>query len=348
MSADSLPEILERTLTGLDLQAHEAQAVLERVLAGEVDPNWLAGWLVALRAKGESPSEISGLVRAMRAHATPVPTAAGALVDTCGTGGDRSHSFNVSTASAFVAAGAGARVAKHGNRSVSSRCGSADVLEELGGSLALTPAQVGRCIDEVRFGFLFAPALHGAMKHAAPARRALGVRTVFNVLGPLTNPAGVEHQVIGVFAPAWVQRVADALGELGAGRSLVVHGRDGLDELSVGAISDVVLVDGGRTRAFEIDPAALGLGPHRAGALEGGDAPANARILRDILAGRRDGAARDVVRLNAGAALWMCKIADDLVEGIARATESLERGDALKVLDAWIATSRALAGTDAA
>lgn len=339
MTALSLSEILERTLAGHDLEADAAQGLLDRVLAGEVDGHWLAGWLIALRTKGESTTEITGLVRAMRSHATVVPTRSPALVDTCGTGGDRSHSFNVSTASAFVAAGAGARVAKHGNRSVSSRCGSADVLEALGGSLALTSEQVGRCIDEIGFGFLFAPSLHLAMKHAAPARRALGVRTVFNLLGPLSNPAGAHHQVIGVFAPRWVGRVADVLAQLGTVRSLVVHGRDGLDELSVSAVSDAVLVESGALRELEIDPRALGLALHDARAIDGGDVPDNARILRQILGGERDGAARDVVRLNAGAALWVSGVALDLREGIERATESLDRGDALRVLDTWVKRS---------
>ena len=342
VSHPSLSTILERTIAGEDLEASSTQSLLERVLSGEVDPHWLAGWLVALRMKGESTGEIAGLARAMRARVTRVPTRSISLVDTCGTGGDGSHSFNVSTASAFVAAGAGAHVAKHGNRSVSSTCGSADVLEALGGELALEPEQVGRCIDELGFGFLFAPALHGAMKHAAVARRALGVRTIFNVLGPLTNPAGAEHQVIGVYAPEWVGQVAAVMSELGASRSLVVHGREGLDELSVCGVSDAMLVEGGVMREIEVDPSALGIPTHPAGALRGGDARTNARILREVLGGVRDGAERDVVRLNAGAALWVSGLASDLTEGIERATESLDRRAALRVLDAWIALSRDL------
>lgn len=339
MSSEELPDLLERTLAREDLDAATTERLLGRVLAGEVDPHWLAGWLTALRMKGESTQEITGLARAMRAHATPVPTRAPSLVDTCGTGGDRRHTFNVSTVSAFVAAGAGACVAKHGNRSVSSRCGSADVLEALGAAIQLTPEQVGRCVDELGFGFLFAPALHGAMKHAVAPRRALGVRTVFNLLGPLTNPAGAHHQVIGVFAREWIDRVAEVLGELGTRRSLVVHGRDGLDEISVHAVTDAVLVDADRRVEMEIDPQEFGVRGNGSEPLTGGDAHTNAKIVRAVLGGDIGGSARDVVRLNAGAALWVCGRATDLREGIERATESLDRGDALGVLDAWIVRS---------
>lgn len=334
-----LRTLLEHTLAGHDLERADARRALGAVLDGAVDSHWLAGWLVALRVKGETVDELAGMAEAMRDHAARVTADFDDLVDTCGTGGDGSDTFNVSTASAFVAAGAGARVAKHGNRAVSSRCGSADVLEELGGIVELDAPDVVACIATVGLGFQYAPRHHAAMRHAAAARRGLAVRTAFNLLGPLTNPAGAPHQVIGVFAPERLAVVAATLAALGTGRSLVVHGRDGLDELSVCAISDAVLVEDGRCRELEVDPAVLGLGPHPAEALAGGDAARNAEIVRSVLDGA-PGAPRDIVVLNAAAALWMAGVASSLEDGVRRAAASIDGGLARGVLDRWIDFTR--------
>ncbi len=331
---------LENTLAGHSLPVEEARALLLRVLDGRTDPIWLGGWLVALRAKGETVEEIEGFARAMRERATAVEVGSEGLVDTCGTGGDGGHTFNVSTASAFVAAAAGARVAKHGNRAVSSRCGSADVLEALGGVLDQSPERVAAAIDEVGIGFLFAPAHHGAMRHAAPTRRALRIRTVFNLLGPLTNPARAPHQLVGVFSEDWLEPVAHVLRCLGNGRSLVVHGRDGLDEISVCAPTDALLLhEDGRLERRVLEPEALGVGRWPAAALSGGAPEENARLLRRIFAGE-EGAHADIVSLNAGAALWAAGVRPSLEEGVATAREVLRSGAAAERLDAWVAFTR--------
>lgn len=328
-------EAMEAVLARRDLDEGQAEALLGRVLAGEASPEWIAGFLVGLRMKGESVGEITGFARAMRAHATPIRCRTGPLVDTCGTGGDDSGSFNISTTAAFVVAAAGGRVAKHGNRSVSSRCGSADVLEALGARLDLSPDDVGHCVDEVGLGFLFAPALHGAMKHAVGPRRALSVRTVFNMLGPLTNPAGAPHQVIGVYDATLLEPMGRVLDRLGARRAILVHGSDGLDEFTVTGPSRYLLVEGGEVELRDLDPGELGLPRHEASALAGGDAAANAAITREVLGGR-PGAAADVVALNAGAALWAAGIAGDLPDGLARAQGCLADGSALALLDRFV------------
>ena len=334
-----LRNVLERTLAGESVSRDDARAVLGSVLAGEVDSHWLAGWLVALRAKGETVEELTGMAQAMRDHADGVTSPFDDLVDTCGTGGDGSDSFNVSTAAAFVVAGAGARVAKHGNRAVSSRCGSADVLEALGGVIELGSAHVGESIARIGFGFQFAPRHHGAMRHAAAARRGLGVRTAFNLLGPLTNPAGAPHQVIGVFGAERIEPVAEVLRALGTRRSLVVHGRDGLDELSVCAISDAILVDESGLQRIEVDPTDYGLGLHTTAELRGGDAATNAAIVRAVLGGET-GAPRDVVVLNAAAALWVSGHAASLGDGVERAAQAVDDGAAMGVLERWIEFTR--------
>lgn len=328
-------EAMETVLARRDLGESRAEALLGRVLAGEASPEWIAGFLVGLRMKGESVGEITGFARAMRSHATAIRCSTGPLVDTCGTGGDDSGSFNISTTAAFVVAGAGGRVAKHGNRSVSSRCGSADVLEALGARLDLDPDDVGRCVDEVGLGFLFAPALHGAMKHAVGPRRALSVRTVFNMLGPLTNPAGAPHQVIGVYDAALLEPMGRVLDRLGAARAILVHGSDGLDEFTVTGPSRYLLVEGGEAELRDLDPVSLGMELHEPAALAGGDAQQNARVSRDVLEGKA-GAAADVVALNAAAALWACGIAADLADGLARARASLADGSALGVLERFV------------
>ncbi|HKK71950.1 MAG TPA: anthranilate phosphoribosyltransferase [Candidatus Krumholzibacteria bacterium] len=335
-------DVLETTLARRDLARCDARAVLNAVLDGDVDSHWLAGWLIALRAKGESVDELAGMAEAMRDHVDPVRSDYDALVDTCGTGGDGADTFNVSTASAFVAAGAGARVAKHGNRAVSSRSGSADVLEALGGAIDLDTDGVAASIDEIGFGFQFAPRHHAAMLHAVPARRGLGVRTAFNLLGPLTNPAGAAHQLVGVFAPERLHTVAEVLSALGTRRSLVVHGRDGLDELTVCAVNDAVLVEDGQLQSMEIDPTAYGLGLHTAEGLRGGNATRNAEIVSAVLGGEK-GPARDIVVLNAGAALWTAAIATSLEEGVERAAEAIDDGRARDLLHRWVAFTRARA-----
>ncbi len=333
-----LPAVLTRILDGEHLTAEEAEAVMGRIMEGQVTQAQIGALLAALRAKGETVPEIVGFVRAMRRYATPVPTTRRPLVDTCGTGGDGAHTFNVSTVAALVVAGAGVAVAKHGNRSVSSRCGSADVLQALGVNVELEPEAVGRCIDEVGFGFLYAPRLHPAMKHAIGPRREMGVRTVFNLLGPLTNPAGAGVQIVGVYSPDLVAPVAHVLQELGAEAACVVNSAGGLDELSAEGANRVAMLREGIVSLSQLEPAGLGLERCPAAALRGGDAADNAAIARAILAGER-GPRRDVVVLNAGMALALAGAADDLSEGIARAAEALDSGAARRVLDGVIALS---------
>lgn len=327
-----LPTAIERTLAREHLSADEAGAVMEQIMSGEATPAQIGAYLAALRAKGETVAEIVGFARAMRRHATPVCPTRRPLVDTCGTGGDRANTFNISTTAALVVAGAGVAVAKHGNRSVSSRCGSADVLGALGVKLDLGPEALARCIDEVGFGFLFAPMLHPAMKHAIGPRREMGVRTVFNILGPLTNPAGASVQLMGVYERSLLLPLANVLGELGAEAAYVVHGADGLDELSTTGSNHVAHLRDGQASYLELDPTEYGLSRVGLEALRGGDAAENARIIREILGGAR-GPQRDVVLLNAGLALVAAKVATDLHEGIARAAEAIDSGRAREVLE---------------
>jgi anthranilate phosphoribosyltransferase len=332
-------EALERILRAENLDDTAAESVMDLILAGECTPPWIAGFLVALRQKGETVDEIAGFARAMRRAATPIRCKSVGLVDTCGTGGDGSGTFNISTAAAFVVAGAGGHVAKHGNRSVSSRCGSADVLEALGAELSITPELVADCVDEVGFGFLFAPLLHTAMRHAVEARRALGVRTVFNILGPLTNPAAAQHQLLGVFDASLLSTMADVLALLGTKRALLVHGEDGLDELSVCAPSQMILLEAGRRQRLRIDPVTLGLELHAAESLAGGDAAENARILRAVLAGQ-GGAARDVTLLNAAAALWAAGLVESLEIGLESAARAIDGGEASRAAEHYVDRTR--------
>ncbi len=333
----------------------EAEAAMRIIMTGEATPAQIGGYLVALRMKGETVAEITGSARAMRAHAAKLTvTLEGSLLDIVGTGGDGAHTFNISTAAAFVIAGAGRKVAKHGNRAASSQCGSADVLAALGVSLDLTPEQVGRCIEEIGIGFLFAPKFHPAMKHAGGPRRELGQRTIFNVLGPLTNPASATHQIIGVYDPALTETLAEVLGALGSHAALVFHGHGGLDELTTAGPNRISHFCEGDLRTFEFDPAdpqpAVGrpLSLRRAGRadLRGGDPAENARMLRDLLAGRDTSPRRDVLLLNAAAALAVdrCDLADHphAVFGAAldEAERSLASGAALAKLDGLIATSQ--------
>ncbi len=337
-----LPTAIERALAQEHLSAEEAEAVMLRIMAGEATPAQIGAFLAALRAKGETVAEITGFARAMRRHATPVRPSRRPLVDTCGTGGDRAHTFNISTTAAFVVAGAGVAVAKHGNRSVSSRSGSADVLQALGVKLELSPEAVARCIDEVGFGFLFAPLLHPAMKHASGPRREMGVRTVFNILGPLANPAGASLQLVGVYDGRLVEPVAEVLRELGAEAAYVVHSAEGLDELSTTGVNHIAALRDGIVSCFELDATQLGLPRAPLEALRGGDAAENARLTREILDGAQ-GPRRDVVLLNAGMALVAAGVARDPREGLAMAAESVDSGRARRVLDALIAFTQGAA-----
>ncbi len=316
-------------------QAAETMSILMR---GEATPAQAAALLVALRMKGETVEEITGFARTMRAFATRVRSSRAPLVDTCGTGGDHSNSFNVSTTAAFVAAGAGVAVAKHGNRSASSLCGSADVLEALGVDVEAKPAFVGRCIDEIGIGFLFARTLHSSMKHVADVRRDLRARTVFNILGPLTNPAGAHGQVMGVFDASRIEMLAEVLTKLGTQHAFVVAGSDGLDELTIAGPSHVAESQHGRVRCYDIDPESLGLRCADRHSITGGDPGHNAGLLRAVLSGER-GPHRDIVALNAGAAIMAGQAAADWKEGLERAHEAIDSGRALNTLEALVRLS---------
>ena len=331
-----LPGAIERALAGEGLSASEAEGVMMLIMGGEATPAQIGGYLVALRAKGETIAEITGFARAMRRHVTAVRASRRPLVDTCGTGGDGANTFNISTTSAFVVAGAGVAIAKHGNRSVSSRCGSADVLQALGVRLDLEPEHLARCIDEVGFGFLFAPKLHPAMKHAIGPRREMKVRTVFNILGPLTNPAGASVQLLGVYDRKLVEPMAQVLCELGSRAAYVVSGADGLDELSTTGPNHVACLKDGRVSCFELDPTDYGFDSATLESFAGGDAAVSAAITRAVLAGER-GARRDVVVLNSAAALAAAGVADDLRQGVEMAEESIDSGKAGEVLSSLVA-----------
>jgi anthranilate synthase/phosphoribosyltransferase len=320
---------------GQDLSRGEAEDVMGQIMAGEATPAQIGSFLTALRLKGETIDEIVGCARAMRNAAIRVRPRRTDLVDTCGTGGDGANTFNISTTAAFVVAGAGLGVAKHGNRSVSSQCGSADVLQALGVNLDLSPQQVADCIDEVGIGFLFAPALHPAMKHAIGPRREMGIRSIFNILGPLTNPANAGAQVMGVFDGELTEPLANVLRELGGRAAFVVHGAHGLDELSTTGVNRVSSFTNGVVESYELDPAALGLPRATLSDLAGGDPAENAALTRSVLAGE-GGPRRDVVLLNAAAALVAGGVANDLHEGLARAAESIDSGQALVRLETLV------------
>ena len=334
-----IQDALAGLLDGRDLSREEARGVMEEVMRGEATPAQIGGFLVALRLKGETADEIAGCAEAMRAHVLAVRPVREDLVDTAGTGGDGARTFNISTAAALVAAAAGAGVAKHGNRAVSSASGSADVLEALGFRLELEPARIERSIDELGFGFLFAPSHHPAMRHAAPVRRELAARTVFNVLGPLTNPAGARAQVVGVYAPELVPTIATVLARLGSRRAFVVHGAGGVDELSPAGPNLVCEVAAGKVKRREIDPLALGVPRCEPRDLAGGSPEANAATIREIFAGAA-GPKREAVLLNAGGAIAAGGHARDLDEGYRAATEALDSGAAAERLEALITFSR--------
>ncbi len=338
-----LTAVIERLINGESLTADEAEAALDFVMRGEASEVQTAALLVALRGKGETREEIHGLVRAMRRHAEPVRSQREHLVDTAGTGGGTT-TFNVSTAAALVAAGAGAGVAKHGNRSSTSACGSADVLEALGVGIDTDPRTTAEAIDKIGFGFMFAPRHHPAMRHVVPVRKALRVQTIFNVLGPLTNPAGAPRQVIGVSDESRMPLIAEALLDIGVEKAWVLRSQDGLDELSIAATSNVIEVEGGKLRRFKINPEEVGIERRTSLAgLDGGTPADNAAVIRSILAGH-PGPARDIVVLNAAATLVVAGIADNLSAGGVLAEAAINDGSAARVLDDLVAmTTEAVA-----
>ena len=336
--------MITELLNGRDLDAAQAEALMDRVMTGSLDQAQLGAMLGALRVKGVTAAELGGFARSMRSRSVPVTAACvDRAVDTCGTGGDGQGTFNISTAAALVAAAAGAPVAKHGNRAVSSRCGSADVLEALGVNLELAPAALGRLLDEVGIAFLFAPRHHPAMRHAIPVRQSLGVRTVFNLLGPLTNPAGVRRQLLGVYDHELLDIMVGALAELGAERVLVVHGHDGQDEFALTGETTVTELHEGVITRSVVRPEDVGLERCSAGQLAGGDAANNARLIIDILAGETS-ARTDAVLLNAGGALVAAGLVGDLRAGVRQAREAVGDGRARRLLDDLRAASRDLAG----
>ncbi len=327
----TIQEAIGRTMRRESLDELEAEAAMAQIMGGDATQAQIGAFLAALGTKGETADEITGCARAMRRSATRVCPQSRDLADTCGTGGDRAGTFNISTTAALVAAGAGLKVAKHGNRSISSRCGSADLFAALGVKVDLPPESVAACIDQVGIGFLFAPALHPAMKHAMGARRELGVRTVFNILGPLTNPAGATVQVLGVFDPALTETLALVLRALGTRTAYVVHGADGLDELSTTGPNRVSELRNGAVRTFTLDPCDVGLPRSRLADLQGGDAVTNAALTLSVLKGER-GPRRDIVLLNAGAALAAAGLAPDLRGGLSLAAQAVDTGRAMEVL----------------
>lgn len=341
-AAPSWAQLTNRLLAGEHLSEADAEAAMTAIMEGSASPVQIAGFLVALRAKGETGQELAGLVRTMRQFAVDVPVAE-PTVDTCGTGGDSSGTFNISTVAAVVAAGAGAKVAKHGNRAASGRCGSADLLEAWGVQIELPPAAVAKCIDEVGIGFCFAPAYHPAMRHVMPTRRELAVPTVFNFLGPLTNPAGAAHQTIGVSSRTMAALMADVLASLDTAHALVFHGADGLDELTTTGVSHVWEIRDGAIAQYDLDPTDLGLPPARPEDLVGGDVDTNRAVADAVLDGT-SGPTRDIVLLGAGAALYAADRVDDLQAGVTAAGEAIDSGAARTLLERWIATSQQLSG----
>ena len=336
-----ITQALDALASRRDLTAEQTAAVLAEVMAGNASEVETAGVLVALRTKGETVAELVGLARAMRSFATPVVTDCQDLIDTAGTGGGR-PTFNVSTTAALIAAGAGCTVAKHGNRSATGLSGSADVLEALGVRIDLTPDAVARCIDQVGFGFMFAPAHHGATRFVVPVRKELAVRTIFNFLGPLTNPAGATRQLIGVSDPAFLETIAGALAQLGAVKALVVSSADGLDEMSTSGTTRVVEVDGEQVRGYDVAPEDVGLKRAEPAELAGGTPDVNAETARRIFAGE-PGPARDLAALNAGAAIYVSGRVDSLEAGVRAAEAALDDGRAAASLDALTSLTNELA-----
>ncbi|MFH1783401.1 MAG: anthranilate phosphoribosyltransferase [bacterium] len=329
-----IKEAIAKLVEKQDLSTPETEQVMSEIMNGEATPAQIAGFLTSLRLKGETVEEITGCAKIMRKFATKITAKGGKVLDTCGTGGDRKNTFNISTLTALVVASAGVIVAKHGNKSVSSKCGSADLLDELGVNIKASKEVVEECIEKVGIGFLFAPLLHGAMKYAMPVRKEMGIRTVFNVLGPLTNPAGANYQLLGVYDKNLVKPLAEVLGNLGAKHALVVHGKDGLDEVTITDLTYVAELKDGKVTTYEIDPGSLGIKKATIDDLKGGEAKENAAIALSILKNEEKGPLLDIVILNAGCALYACDEARDIKEGIEIAKKAIESGKALEKLEA--------------
>ena len=321
-----------------NLSSDEMASVMRLIMTGEATPAQVGGFLIGLRMKGETVEEVAAAAGVMRDLSTRVNVDKQHLVDTCGTGGDASGSFNISTASAFVVAAAGGKVAKHGNRSVSSKSGSADVLEAAGVNLEQTPEQVAACVNDIGVGFMFAPMHHSAMKHAIGPRREMAVRTIFNVLGPLTNPAGAPNQVLGVFSIDWVTPLAEVLKQLGSDHVLVVHADDGLDEISIGSITHVAELKDGEVTTYTVQPEDFGMQRADLSEIRAGDAEHSLRIIKSVLANEA-GPAKDIVCLNAGAAIYAAGLADSFAEGVGRAQEVIASGEAAAKLDQLVAAT---------
>jgi len=325
-----------------NLSREDMQAVMRSIMTGDATPSQIGGFLVGLRMKGETVDEITAAADVMRELAASVNVTGPHLIDTCGTGGDGAKTFNISTASAFVAAAAGAKVAKHGNRSISSKSGSADVLEAAGVNLELTPEQVAKCIDQVGLGFMFAPKHHSAMKHAIGPRKEMGVRTIFNVLGPLTNPAGAPNQVLGVYSAEWLEPLANVLGQLGSEHVLVVHAEDGMDEISIGAETKVAELKDGRVAVYSLSPEQFGFVRADISALAVDGAQQSLAMIRDVLA-NKPGPALDIVLLNAGASIYAAGLAESIAAGIDAAKQAIASGEAKNKLEQLVAVSNQLA-----
>jgi len=343
MTPAFIKEAIQRVVDGQSLAEPEAERVMTEIMEGQATPAQIGAYLTALRMKGETVDEITGSARAMRRKAVRVRTNDGLVVDTCGTGGDRRHTFNISTTAAFVVAGSGITVAKHGNRSVSSSSGSADVLKALGVTIELKPAQVEECLNEVGVGFLFAPLFHAAMQHAMGPRREIGVRTLFNLMGPLTNPADASIQVMGVYAPELTELIGQVLMKLGSRHCYVVHGEDGLDEITVTGRTKICEGKDGRIQCYQLDPKEVGIKRARLEELKGGDAEENAKITTAILKGEK-GPKRDIVLMNAAPALVACGKANTLKEAVKTAGTVIDSGAAWDKLTALKQCSRRVAG----
>ena len=331
-----IKEAIKKAVDNIDLSINEASAVMGEIMSGEATPSQISCLLTALRMKGETADEVTGFVSKMRENAVKINTKFGNIVDTCGTGGDFSGTFNISTVSAIVAAAAGARVAKHGNRSASSKCGSADILEAMGVKIDLPPDKVKRSIEEIGIGFIFAPNFHPAMKYAAPSRKEIGIRTIFNILGPLTNPAGAKYQLLGVFSEKLTELMSLVLQNLGSLEVMVVHGMDGLDEITVTNRTKISHLKNGNIKNYFIEPKDIRMNRHAKEELVGGNVNDNIKITNDVLKGIETGAKRDIVLLNTAAALVVGQVAKDINDGIARAKEAIESRAALKKLEELI------------
>lgn len=333
--AITIQQALEKLLDHEDLAPQQMEEVMNQIMQGEATPAQIAGFVIALRMKGESVNELAAAAKVMRSLSSKVDVGLDDLVDTCGTGGDGAKTFNISTASAIVAASAGVNIAKHGNRSVSSKSGSADVLEALGVKLDLEPKQVARCVQDIGIGFMFAPMHHSSMKHAAVPRKELAVRTLFNLLGPLTNPAGARRQVMGVFDNAWLEPIAHVLKTLGAQKALVVHADDGLDELSIAAASQVCELDNGNIKKYQVTPEELGLERASLNEIQVEEVAQSAAMIKAVFDGK-PGAAADIVALNAGAAIYVADKAESLEVGVSMAQDRIRSGAAKEKLDQLI------------